>query len=137
MNLSFQHRQRLSNALKKRLLEVHELLDCSVDEKIEVPVWETNLEMSNDDEEALRIIMVRWVPKILQHDFNGDDWDELLCLLIQIEPLAQQSPDLRFLDAWNVVYEVAIDCAEEHISSAFLSRYAETLNVRLSVWEAT
>lgn len=64
----------------------------------------------DDPEEVLRILMVRLWPRVLKGTARPEDRREFLQRVMELRDAAE-SDDLRFIDAWNNVYE-ALDRLE-------------------------
>jgi hypothetical protein len=59
---------------------------------------------AGDTEEALRVLMVRLMPRVQQGVASSEELDSFLSALASLADAAR-SGDLRFLDAWNSAYE--------------------------------
>lgn len=88
-----------------------------------------------DLEETLRILMVRLFPRVRRRHVDAGVLEALLSSLAAIAPAAA-SPDLRFLDAWNNVYEVLFEDGRGRMltpaqAARLLSGYTEILRAQL------
>jgi hypothetical protein len=105
----------LQDALRGRLAEVRERIGANEDfERPAEPV-------ADDPEEALRALMVGVLPKAGR--FASDSGNAALMSHLRALRSAARSDDLRFLDAWNRVYE----SLEADADDAFLGEYADLL----------
>jgi hypothetical protein len=91
---------------------------------------ELDLGPPSDPEESLRLLMVRLWPAASRRDATGADWERLLRSAIELSGSAER--DLRFLDAFNNVYEsleVASDLPSSDLVDAFATTYSRILKL--------
>ncbi|MCC6698598.1 MAG: hypothetical protein IT365_23445 [Candidatus Hydrogenedentes bacterium] len=83
-----------------------------------------------DPEEALRLCMVKYVPRLAQGTLSPEQLDEYLHLLSRIGEHCVSS-DLRYLDAYHVAYELFLkrgDFQSTNLLRPFLERYRAALS---------
>ena len=92
-------------------------------------------EPAKDPEEALRKLMVGMLPRM--SGLAQDAWarGDLCSLLLSLEDAAR-TDDIRFLDAWNSIYEGALPRREAFLADPAwgeaLSAYARVLEAAIS-----
>lgn len=102
--MSDYHRIILILVLHKRLLEVKKLLQ--VNEK-SLLHYNSSIDNSQDYEEILRLIMVKYYPRIKKKSCSFKNIKTFFYLLEQIYPLCFNE-DLRYFDAYNNAYELIV-----------------------------
>lgn len=119
------HRDLIRAALERRAAEVRDRLPPT-GRSAPAPTPEP----PSDPEEALRILMVRLWPRVLDAQATDPDGDAFLDAIRALEKPAR-GEDLRFLDAWNNAYETVTGArwpgAGRHSSGPFLEAYARVL----------
>jgi len=83
---------------------------------------------SDDPEEALRKIMVRSLPKLAEIAKDSARLAETLALVLSLGEKGR-GEDVRFLDAWNAIYEALPASARE---ATFLDAYAQVLDLTIA-----
>lgn len=94
------NKEILLKALRNRLNELS-------DRFFSQDVGEIKFEQAEDFEEYLRLVMVKYYPKIKSVDFTGEEKKEYFNLLYRLSKKAL-SNDYRTLDAFNIAYEAII-----------------------------
>jgi hypothetical protein len=119
-------REIVAEALQHRLTDVRRAIESSSATYSPPPPPE-------DPEEALRVVMVRLWPAACRPDAPWEARSVLLTRLVELEGPAR-GDDWRFLDAWNNVYETAVDrrwLDDRDLVDPFLLRYAGLLETHL------
>lgn len=112
----------LRDALERRISEVNVILGDQTDDDGD---QDTHLS-SQHDEEALRLVMVRLWPRLAAGTISSEERVRLYRFLNDLRDAAR-STDLRFLDAWNNVYETVRDGGE----TRFLRNYVRLLEAHV------
>lgn len=94
------NKEILLKALRNRLNELS-------DRFFSQDVGEIKFEQAEDFEEYLRLVMVKYYPKIKSVDFTGEEKKEYFNLLYRLSKKALNN-DYRTLDAFNIAYEAII-----------------------------
>lgn len=123
--LPARHRTLLREALARRREELDALLGD------DAPAPAGPLPTEPDAEEALRQLMVRLWPRVRNGIATPDDVDAMMRRLRQVAGPARD--DLRFLDAWNNVYETVLRDAwkipvRRPVVGPLLARYRKLLD---------
>jgi hypothetical protein len=90
-------------ALQKRLDDVYRHLD----ESPPLSGLDPEKNRSEDPEEALRLFMARYFPRVQRGKATAEDKTRFFALLSELAEIAL-TDDLRFLDAWNNAYEAIL-----------------------------
>lgn len=106
------HSQRVMMAEADRIA----LIRCALEKRLDhvkghlhgaPPLMELDFEnhRCEEPEETLRLLMVRYLPKVKQGKATERDQVKILTLILELSEVAL-TDDLRFLDAWNTIYEI-------------------------------
>jgi hypothetical protein len=85
---------------------------------------------ADDTEEALRVLMVRLLPRVREGVASTEELHSFLSLLASLADAAR-SGDLRFLDAWNSAYEALLDGQSAVELAGFRRTYVDLLEHHL------
>lgn len=99
---------RIRRALEKRLINMQGHLQGTPP----LVALEPGKHRCADPEETLRLLMVRYLPKVKEGRATKQDQVRVLTLILELADMAL-TDDLRFLDAWNAIYETV--CEKQHI----------------------
>jgi hypothetical protein len=106
--------QQVREALERRLREVEARVSG---------VAGASHDSSRDPEEDLRALLVKELPAAVVGDL---DWHVVMARVARLAEEAT-TDDLRYVDAWNRVYEEIVGAGVVADASSFLAAYADVL----------
>lgn len=124
-------KQALARAISKRLEEVKGKISGGGEKAGDISEAR-NTNINDETEELLRVVMVRYFPKIEKKSFTREELKTYFSMLTQLYPAAL-SDDLRYFDAMNNAYEAAsaAGLTGDELVQTFLSVYRAVLEYHL------